>query len=68
MTASEAAKKGICRICGEQARPPLVLNFGSEFKHAECWDAENARTGRLGEMAQHMSFPGFEVSTPRCLP
>lgn len=68
LTAAEASERGVCRICGEAARPPLVLNFGSEFAHADCWDAENVRQGRIGEMAQHMVFPGFEVSTPKCLP
>jgi hypothetical protein len=36
MTAQDAARRGVCRVCGKREKPPMILDFGREFAHEAC--------------------------------
>jgi hypothetical protein len=36
MTAQDAARRGVCRVCGQREKPPMILDFGREFAHEAC--------------------------------
>ena len=36
LTASEAMRQGVCRVCGKRSSEPMVFDHGNEYAHKQC--------------------------------